>query len=138
MPARILTELSRGVLHASELRERLGVSRPTLMRMARDGGPDVIRIGRGPATQYALFSSLYALPGKLIASQSGRIVESSAAAADVGGPMAGRKALFSGLPPEAFAGAMAKSGVTPQALGAGYLVFFLYSWAIGAVAIVLS
>ncbi len=27
------------------------------------------------ATQYALFSSLYALPGKLIASQSGRIVE---------------------------------------------------------------
>ena len=34
------------------------------------------------ATQYALFSSLYALPGKLIASQSGRIVESSAASAD--------------------------------------------------------
>ena len=30
------------------------------------------------ATQYALFSSLYSLPGKLIASQSGRIVESSA------------------------------------------------------------
>ena len=28
------------------------------------------------ATQYALFSSLYSLPGKLVASQSGRIVES--------------------------------------------------------------
>jgi MFS transporter, PAT family, beta-lactamase induction signal transducer AmpG len=90
------------------------------------------------ATQYALFSSLYALPGKLIASQSGRIVESSAAAADVGGPMAGLKAMFSGLPPEAFAGAMAKSQVTPAALGAGYLVFFLYSSAIGVVAVILA
>ena len=29
------------------------------------------------ATQYALFSSLYAIPGRLIASQSGRIVESA-------------------------------------------------------------
>lgn len=37
------------------------------------------------ATQYALFSSLYALPGKLIASQSGKIVEASARAADAGG-----------------------------------------------------
>jgi len=90
------------------------------------------------ATQYALFSSLYALPGKLIASQSGRIVESSATAADVGGPMAGLKALFAGLPPEAFAGAMAKSGVTPPALGAGYLVFFLYSAVIGVAAVVLA
>src|SRR4030095_7076306 len=30
------------------------------------------------ATQYALFSSLYAIPGRLIASQSGRIVETAA------------------------------------------------------------
>jgi len=90
------------------------------------------------ATQYALFSSLYALPGKLIASQSGRIVESSAAAADTGGPMANLKAMFAGLPPEAFAGAMAKSQVTPAALGAGYLVFFLYSAAIGVAAVVLA
>lgn len=90
------------------------------------------------ATQYALFSSLYALPGKLIASQSGRIVESSAASADVGGPMAGLKAMFAKLPPEAFAGAMEKSQVTPAALGAGYLVFFLYSSAIGVVAIFLA
>jgi hypothetical protein len=36
------------------------------------------------ATQYALFSSLYALPGKLVASQSGRIVEASARSADAG------------------------------------------------------
>lgn len=90
------------------------------------------------ATQYALFSSLYALPGKLIASQSGRIVESSAAAADVGGPMAGLKAMFGRLPPEAFAGAMEKSQVSPAALGAGYLVFFIYSSLIGVVAIVLA
>jgi len=88
------------------------------------------------ATQYALFSSLYALPGKLIASQSGRIVEGSAAASESGG-LAGLRALFSRLPPEAFAGAAAKSGVSPAALGSGYLVFFLYSAAIGVVAIAL-
>ncbi len=90
------------------------------------------------ATQYALFSSLYALPGKLIASQSGRIVEGSAAAADTGGPMAALKTLFSGLPPEAYAGAMEKSQVTPAALGAGYLVFFLYSAALGVAGVILA
>lgn len=47
------TELSRGVLTAAELRERLDVSPPTLMRMVRDAA-DVVRIGRGPATRYAL------------------------------------------------------------------------------------
>ena len=90
------------------------------------------------ATQYALFSSLYALPGKLIASQSGRIVEGSAAAADTGGPMAALKTLFAGLPPEAYAGAMEKSQVTPAALGAGYLVFFLYSAALGVAGVILA
>jgi hypothetical protein len=50
----VSNELSRGVLHAADLRERLGVSPPTLMRMVRDVGPDVVRIGRGRATQYAL------------------------------------------------------------------------------------
>jgi hypothetical protein len=57
MPGAVTTELSRGVLHASELRERLGVSRATLMRTLREAGPAVIRIGRGPATQYALRQS---------------------------------------------------------------------------------
>lgn len=90
------------------------------------------------ATQYALFSSLYALPGKLVASQSGRIVESSAAAADQGGLISGLKPLFAKLPPEAFATALEKSGVTPAALGAGYLVFFLYSAAVGVAAVVLT
>ncbi|HWU81297.1 MAG TPA: MFS transporter, partial [Caulobacter sp.] len=49
------------------------------------------------ATQYALFSSLYALPGKLIASQSGRIVEGSALAAEAGGPIGALKGLFTRL-----------------------------------------
>lgn len=49
----VSTELSRGVLHAADLRERLDVSPPTLMRMVRDTG-DVVRIGRGRATRYAL------------------------------------------------------------------------------------
>ena len=90
------------------------------------------------ATQYALFSSLYGLPGKLIASQSGRIVESSAAGADAGGVFAPLKGLFTALPPEAYAEGAAKSAVTPAALGSGYVVFFLYSAVIGVVAIVLA
>ena len=42
MPS-VSTELSRGVLHAADLRERLGVSPATLMRMVRDAGLDVDR-----------------------------------------------------------------------------------------------
>ena len=90
------------------------------------------------ATQYALFSSLYALPGRLIASQSGRIVESSARMADAGGPLAGLKGLFTTQAPENFATAVERSGVTPAALGTGYTVFFTYSAIIGVFAVVLS
>jgi hypothetical protein len=50
----VSTELSRGVLHAADLRERLSVSPATLMRMVRDAGQAVVRIGRGRATRYAL------------------------------------------------------------------------------------
>ena len=46
--------LDRGVLHAAELRQRLGVSAATLMRAIRAAGPDVVRIGRGRATRYGL------------------------------------------------------------------------------------
>ncbi|QIF80428.1 MFS transporter [Brevundimonas sp. 'scallop'] len=90
------------------------------------------------ATQYALFSSLYALPGKLIASQSGRIVEASARAAEGTGPFAGLRPLFARLPEGSLAAGAATSGVTPAALGAGYVVFFLYSTIIGVFAIVLA
>ena len=50
----LTSELSRGFLHAAEVRDRLGISPATLMRMVRDAGPDVVRIGRGRATRYAL------------------------------------------------------------------------------------
>ena len=90
------------------------------------------------ATQYALFSSLYALLGKLVASQSGRIVEGAAASADAGGMFAAFNPLFYGLPPETFASAMEKSGVTPAALGAGYVTFFIYSAALGLIGIALA
>ncbi|PVM85132.1 AmpG family muropeptide MFS transporter [Caulobacter radicis] len=89
------------------------------------------------ATQYALFSSLYALPGKLVASQSGRIVEASAAAAEHGA-LAGLKGLFARTPPETFAAAGAKLGVSGQAMGAGYVAFFIYTALIGVAAIILS
>ena len=90
------------------------------------------------ATQYALFSSLYALPGKLIASQSGRIVEGSAASADAGGALTTLKDLVAAHAPDNFARAVERSGVSPAALGTGYIVFFAYSALIGIFAIGLA
>jgi PAT family beta-lactamase induction signal transducer AmpG len=90
------------------------------------------------ATQYALFSSLYSLPGKIIASQSGRIVESAARSIDAGGPLSPLRSLFAHTPATAFAGAMAKSHVAPVSLGAGYVVFFLYAGLVGVLAMVLT
>jgi PAT family beta-lactamase induction signal transducer AmpG len=90
------------------------------------------------ATQYALFSSLYAIPGRLIASQSGRIVEGAARLADAGGVLSGLKGFFAGQAPEKFATALERSGVTPAALGTGYVVFFAYSALIGVFALMLS
>lgn len=89
------------------------------------------------ATQYALFSSLYAIPGRLIASQSGRIVEYAARLAD-GGGLAALTGLFANRPAQSFATAVEKSGVSPEALGAGYVLFFLYSALIGVFALVLA
>ena len=90
------------------------------------------------ATQYALFSSLYSLPGKLVASQSGRIVEAAARAAQPGGPFAPLRRLFGHTPHTAFAHAMAKSHVAPMSLGAGYMVFFFYSGLVGIAAMALA
>ncbi len=90
------------------------------------------------ATQYALFSSLYALPGKLIASQSGRVVEGAAHAAETGGFSAPLMGLFSRLPDGALAEGALKTGVSPAALGSGYVTFFIYSTVIGAAAVVLT
>lgn len=90
------------------------------------------------ATQYALFSSLYALPGKIIASQSGRIVEASARSADEGGALAAFKPLFANLPEGSLVTGAQTSGVTPAGLGAGYVTFFLYSTIIGIFAILLA
>ena len=54
--------------------------------------------------------------------------------ADEGGMVSNLKALFAGQPPEKFAAALERSGVTPAALGTGYVVFFLYSALIGVFA----
>jgi len=90
------------------------------------------------ATQYALFSSLYAIPGRILASQSGRIVEGAASAADAGGALSRLNGLFAGLPQESFGAALERSGVSPAALGTGYVVFFAYSAFAGIFAIVLA
>jgi MFS transporter, PAT family, beta-lactamase induction signal transducer AmpG len=90
------------------------------------------------ATQYALFSSLYAIPGRLIASQSGRIVEAAARSADAGGVLSGLKALVASEAPQNFAAAVERSGVTPAGLGSGYIVFFTYSALLGVASVILS
>ena len=90
------------------------------------------------ATQYALFSSLYAIPGRLLASQSGRIVEAAARLADSGGVLAGLKAFVAAEAPQNFVAALQRSGVTPAALGTGYMVFFTYSAILGLFAVLLS
>lgn len=89
------------------------------------------------ASQYALFSSLYSLLGKIIASQSGRIVESSAVAAQGGGLFGPLKGLFSSLPADTYTRA-ADLGVGAPALGVGYVVFFIYSMLIGVAGIILA
>lgn len=90
------------------------------------------------ATQYALFSSLYALPGKLIASQSGRIIEGAAHSASSGGAFAALASLLGTVTPESYVTGAQKAQVLPAALGAGYIAFFVYSALIGVVAIVLT
>lgn len=90
------------------------------------------------ATQYALFSSLYALPGKLIASQSGRIIEGVAKSATDGGAFAALSVLIGSVTPESYVTGAKTAQVAPAALGAGYVVFFIYSALIGVVAIVLT
>jgi len=90
------------------------------------------------ATQYALFSSLYAIIGKIFASQSGRVVEGSARLAEAGGLTAVFRPLFAGLPDGALAKGAEIAGVTPVSLGAGYAAFFTYSVVIGAAAVGLA
>ena len=46
--------LDSGVLDAADLRRRLRVSAPTMMRAVRQAGPRVVRIGRARATRYGL------------------------------------------------------------------------------------
>lgn len=87
------------------------------------------------ATQYALFSSLYSLPGKLIASQSGRIVEGAARNIDAGGVFAPLIAFAPATAASSLVDAAAHIGVRANALAAGYVTFFLYSFAIGLIAV---
>ncbi|HYD89626.1 MAG TPA: hypothetical protein VEA80_19250 [Vitreimonas sp.] len=89
------------------------------------------------ATQYALFSSLYALPGKILAAISGRIVEGAIAGATAG-QMNWLRSWFTGMSPEAFAAVSASRGVPMQAFAVGYMTFFIYSAIIGVAALVLA
>jgi PAT family beta-lactamase induction signal transducer AmpG len=89
------------------------------------------------ATQYALFSSLYALPGKLLAAVSGRIVEGATAAASAG-ESEWLRSWFTAMSPTAFARLSEERGISAEAFAAGYMTFFLYSAVIGIVALILA
>ncbi len=90
------------------------------------------------AAQYALLSSIYAILGKLVASQSGRIVEASAKAADAGGVSSLFKGLMTHLTPDAYVKAAKGLGVSVQAMGAGYFSFFAYTIVVSLGGIVMS
>lgn len=55
----------RGHATAAEVREGLGVSPATLSRLFRRAGPELLRLGRGRATRYALSARLASLPASL-------------------------------------------------------------------------
>jgi MFS transporter, PAT family, beta-lactamase induction signal transducer AmpG len=90
------------------------------------------------ATQYALFTSLYALPGKLITALGGRIVEAFAKSAGDGGIVSKILPWFNDLPPVAFAAAGEKIGVSGQAYAAGYVMFFFYTTAMGIFGVLMA
>ncbi len=83
------------------------------------------------ATQYALFTSLYALPDRFLMTQSGRIVEGIAQSAADGGPFAALKSFFTQMPVNGFAVGAERVAMAPDALGTGYLGFFVYTCLIG-------
>ena len=68
----------------------------------------------------------------------GRIVEAVARGADDGGVLAGVRDFVASQAPQNFAAALQRSGVTPPALGTGYVVFFTYSALLGIFAVLLS
>jgi PAT family beta-lactamase induction signal transducer AmpG len=84
-----------------------------------------------------LFSSLYSLPGKFLAAISGRIVEGGIAAASAG-EAEWLRSWFSGMSPTAFAALSEDRGIPAEAFAVGYMIFFIYSGAIGILALVLA
>jgi PAT family beta-lactamase induction signal transducer AmpG len=52
--------------------------------------------------------------------------------------LAGLKAFIRNVAPQNFAAALERSGVTPAALGTGYVVFFTYSALLGLFAVLLA
>jgi PAT family beta-lactamase induction signal transducer AmpG len=58
--------------------------------------------------------------------------------ADAGGALAAVKAFVASEAPQNFAAAVQRSGVTPAALGTGYILFFTYSAVLGVFAVLLS
>ena len=65
-------------------------------------------------------------------------MESAASAADAGGALSRLSGWFESLPPESFATALERSGVSASSLATGYTVFFAYSALTGIFAVWLA
>lgn len=89
------------------------------------------------ATQYALFSSLYALPGKILAAVSGRIVEGATNAA-AAGESNWLRGWFTNIAPNSFNHAVQEYGKPAEAFAVGYMTFFIYSGVIGVFALIFA
>ena len=106
----------RGAVPAAKVRTALGVSRATLFRLFRDAGPQVLRLGAGPATCYALAAGIEGLPTRLPVYRvdpHGQVQQVAELLALHGGgcwfePAGQRARTFVGLPP--FVHDMAPSG----------------------------
>lgn len=58
---RVASTLTRGIASSAALRDAVGVSPATLIRLIRDAGPDVVRLGRARATHYGLRQAWHGL-----------------------------------------------------------------------------
>lgn len=97
----------RGVTRGADIQRGLGISQPVMSRLIRDAGARICRIGRGPATRYALSREIMGLGSQTPVyrvDESGRPSQLGTLYFLAGGMhwwerQLGQGQLFNGLPP---------------------------------------
>lgn len=64
-PELLLTALAAGSRSRAELQERLGISQPSMSRLARAAADKVVMLGRGPVTRYGALRSIPRLGSRI-------------------------------------------------------------------------